>query len=187
MDPRGYITHMEYDLATGALLRRIDDTDTSIASDVPYGWATPLDGGLNLITDFETDSQGRRLRELGPAHQAQIRVDECTVESVWLRTVQFTVYRDDLRETWNASGYARGVGPNYTYVTVGSVRITRRDFNGQVTDQIEAVPACSCGPLSQDEAFPQKTWEAWTHNIYDQWGRMIASRVYHTVPESGIG
>ena len=187
MDPRGYITRSVYDPATGAMIRRIDDVDTDELTGVPTGWSTPNDGGLNLVTDYENDSQGRTLRELGPAHEAQLRVDDCTIEVAWLRTVQFTVYRDDIRETWSASGYARGFGPNYTYVTVGSVRIDRRNYNGQTTDQIEAVRACACGPLSSEEEFPQESWRRWTHNIYDQWGRLQASRVYYKIPESGEG
>src|SRR5690606_8952878 len=130
MDPRGYITRSFFNPATGAMVRQIADVDTDLATGVPAGWSTPADGGANLVTDYQHDDQARILRMLGPAHDAVIELDECRRESVRLRTVQFTVYRDDIRENWNASGYARGNGPDYTYVTLGPVSIARRDYAG---------------------------------------------------------
>jgi len=46
--PRGFITHFQYDDVTGAVIRRIDDVDTSRISGVPAGWLTPGGGGVRI-------------------------------------------------------------------------------------------------------------------------------------------
>ena len=66
--PRGYISHYQYDVATGAVIKQIEDVDTSVTSGAPEGWVTPPSGGLNLITDFEVDHEGRVTKSLGPEH-----------------------------------------------------------------------------------------------------------------------
>ncbi len=40
------------------ITQRIDDVDTSVDTDAPTGWETPTGGGLNLVTDFESDREG---------------------------------------------------------------------------------------------------------------------------------
>jgi len=187
MDPLGFITRFVYDLATGAMVQRIDDVDTALAYDPPPGWNTPPGGGLNLITDYRCDGLGRTLMELGPAHEAQIQVEEACAEALWVRAVRFTIYRDDEHQTWNANGYARGNGPEYTYVTVGTVRMVWRDYAGRITDEIEAVRKCECGSLASEESFPRSTWRRWTHYRHDLWGRPQSTRVYHRIPLSGDG
>ena len=187
MDARGYITQRVYNAATGAMVRQVADVETATATGVPSGWTTPSDGGANLVTDYQHDDQGRILRILGPSHEAVLEIDECRSEAVRLRTVQFTVYRDDIRENWAASGYARGSGPEYTYVTTGPVNISRRDYNGRTIDQIQALRECDCGPLSSEESFPQKNWVRWSHNTYDAFGRLQSTRVYHKIPADGEG
>ncbi len=186
MDERGFITRFSYDNATGAMVRRVDDVDPELDGEVPSSWAL-VSPGLNWVTDYQCDTSARVLREFGPVHEVQLRIDNQTVEPALVRTVRYTVYRDDLRQVWNASGYARGSGPNYTFVTVGSVRITCKDEEGRVTDEIEAVRACNQGPLAEQEMFPRDKWRRWTRQIYDIWGRLLARRVYHRLPESGQG
>ena len=52
MDPQGYINHYAHDVATGAMVRSIQDVDTGEVGGVPDGWETPLGGGLNLVIDY---------------------------------------------------------------------------------------------------------------------------------------
>ena len=72
MDARGFITRTIHDIATGAVLRRIVDADTSLLTGVPTGWSTPSGGGKHLIYDYEIDSLGRTIQELGPEHTIDI-------------------------------------------------------------------------------------------------------------------
>lgn len=124
-DAQGVVTNYVYDLATGALVRKIEDANLTLLEDAPTGWQTPADGGAHLTTDYEVDDQGRTIRTFGPLHKAILAEGE---EAIEVRTVQFTVYRDDIREVWGASGYATGTDPNLRFATVGPVRITRKDF-----------------------------------------------------------
>lgn len=68
MGPRGFIMYQNFDPATGGLLQRIDDFNTSQPGQPtpPAGWTTPPGGGLNLVTDYQVDSLGRPTQELGP-------------------------------------------------------------------------------------------------------------------------
>jgi len=181
---RGYITHWQY-RPDGVLAKRIDDVDTTLTEGAPAGWATPAGGGLNLVTEYESDPEGQLLRELGPWHMAVLNEDD--ERAVNVRTTKFTVYRPDIGEVWSAGGYATGSAPAYGFTTVGSVTILKKDKQGKVTDRIEAARECSCGTLRSDENFPQKNWEAWTKNYYDEWGRLLTRRVYHDVPAIGEG
>ena len=54
-DERGIVTGHSYDLATGALVQRVDDV-----------------GGLDLVTDYEHDDLGRITQELEPVHQVDL-------------------------------------------------------------------------------------------------------------------
>ncbi len=184
-DARGFITHRQYDLATNALKRLIRDVDTTRVEGAPDGWATPAGGGLNLVTDYEFDDQGRTTKKLGPAHEVQLHEDDA--EPTVVRTVAFTVYRDDIRETWRARGYATGNAPSYGYETVGPVTITRRDGNGNVIDVIQSKRKCTCGPLKTNERFPQCNWVRWIRNFRDQWGRLTETRAYFKIPANGEG
>lgn len=185
MDARGYITKFSHDVATGALIQRIDDVNGELVT-LPDGWATPEGGGLNLVTDFVTDGMGRTLMEIGPAHSVQL--DECDVEPVTLRTVRFTVYLDSLHQERTCMGYARGETlDDYDYVTVGPGRLIQRDAGGNVIDEIEARRKCDSGPLSRTEQFERDQWTKWTHNRIDDWGVLRGRRVYFKIPESGDG
>ncbi|GAA5142419.1 hypothetical protein GCM10023213_28340 [Prosthecobacter algae] len=187
INPRGNITLIGYNNATGAVVRRVSDASPPPESGAEMALQALSDGQQNLVTDYECDNHGRVLREFGPVHEAQVRVDESTVEALMVRKVDYTVYRDDLRQVLKTTGYARGDGPDYTFVTVGSVRITCRDDAGRITDEIEATRVADTGPLSYAETFPRKRWNKWTRQIYDGWGQLLSLRVYHCLPESGDG
>lgn len=62
MDANGYIGYTSYDPTTGAVVETITDVNTSDSGDfsnLPTGWRTPAGGGLNLVTTYGNDSQGR--------------------------------------------------------------------------------------------------------------------------------
>jgi len=184
-DVRGVITYRIYVIATGALLRRIQDVDTSLMSGVPYGWHTLQGYGQHLITDYESDAQGRSTLELAPWHEVQLNVDD--TQPTAIRTVQFTVYDDDAHEVRRASGWMRGTGASVQFNTVGGVRITRMDEGGNVIDEITSARECTCGPLTAQEPLPQCRWSRWTHYLLDAWGRKTAQRAYFAIPASGEG
>jgi RHS repeat-associated protein len=67
-DAAGFISYIEYDNATGAVLKSIRDVDTSETGDfanLPYGWSTSSDS-LHLITTYEVDSLGRTIKMVDP-------------------------------------------------------------------------------------------------------------------------
>jgi RHS repeat-associated protein len=70
-DPKGFLTYNQYDTATGALIKTIQDVDTTLTSEfdpstLPFDWTTPSGGGLNLITTYQVDDQGRTTKETSP-------------------------------------------------------------------------------------------------------------------------
>lgn len=184
-DARGAISYREYDLATGALVQTIQDVDTTRMVDVPEGWHTVLGWGLHLVTDYGTDSQGRQVLTLGPWHEVQLQEKDTVATSI--RRVEYTSYLDEAHEVRTATGYMTGGGETTAFFVVGAVRITRNDDSGRVTDEIQAVRTCNCGPLTATETFPRETWSRWTHSIYDTWGRLNSRRVYHRIPLDGEG
>ena len=113
MDERGFLTKQSYDLATGAVTQLIQDVNTAKVSGAPAGWTTPAGGGLNLVTDYTVDGLGRVTQELGPTHDIDINGTNTSV-----RRATWTVYQDALFQVWSGTGYATGVGPNYTYTLV---------------------------------------------------------------------
>jgi RHS repeat-associated protein len=83
-DARGFINYANYDPATGALLKTIQDVSTdSSHSDALHaltnydlfpGWAMPTGGGLNLITTYRIDALGRAVEETDPKGNATFTV-----------------------------------------------------------------------------------------------------------------
>jgi RHS repeat-associated protein len=84
-------------------------------------------------------------------------------------------------------GYMTGDDPTADFHTVGAVSITRLNAGGTITDAIQSVRACACGPLSTGEKFPQEKWSRWQHSTYDFWNRQLAVRIYNRIPKRGIG
>jgi RHS repeat-associated protein len=69
-DAGGFINYFAYDDATGALVKTIQDVDTTQTStftNLPSGWSTPTGGGLHLTTTHEVDTLGRTTKETSPA------------------------------------------------------------------------------------------------------------------------
>ncbi|MES2659494.1 MAG: RHS repeat-associated core domain-containing protein [Verrucomicrobiota bacterium] len=172
----GMITRRIYDKGLGVVAQLIQDVRTSGATGVPIGWMTMPGGGLNLVTDYEYDSEGRQTQELGPVHDVALASGNTAV-----RTAVYSVYRDDDDEVWSAKGYATGSAPGYNYVTVSPVTITRTNANHQTTDSIQTARD-GCGRLSSSESFPQSKWLRWTSMGYDVYNRLAWQRMYFDIP-----
>lgn len=69
-DARGFIQYNAFDIATGSLVKHIDDVNTTNTTDfvnLPSGWSTPSGGGLHLVTTNELDLLGRVTKTTDPA------------------------------------------------------------------------------------------------------------------------
>lgn len=139
-DERGFITHITYNPATGAPIQRIDDVDTGAVSGAPAGWTTPSGGGLNLVTNFESDHHGRITRTLDPVQTIDIAGTATEV-----RRTTWTVYQDAEHQRWSGAGYLQT--SNDAETLINPVSITKVNFNGAPTDEILAVRASTAGPL----------------------------------------
>ena len=187
MDERGFITRMVYDIPTGAMVQQIDDVDTSAASGVPAGWSTPSGGGLNLVTDYEIDSQGRTTQVLGPVHQIDL-----SGSATAIRRATWMVYNESStgRTTRSAQGYATGSSPSYTYTLINPVSITKSDLGGRTTEQIAATRGSgttSSGKLTSSDTFAQSSYVRWSTMQYTDCCFVASQRVYHTIPATGAG
>ncbi len=191
VEPLGHIAYNEYDPVTGNVLKTIQDVDdTKLA--VPEGWTTPAGGGLHVVTEYEYDIRGRQTQALRPEHVVDIGGTAINV-----RTATWTVYKDADRETWTAQGYAlvsgssssssSSSGSDGNYVLVNPVEIQKRNATGTRSESIQAVRASTTGKLSASDSFPQSSYVRWSVSLFDNQGRLTASRFYHDIPSSGDG
>lgn len=183
MDERGFITNLTYDNATGGLIQRIDDVNTSITSGAPAGWSNT--SGLNLVTDIQVDNLGRMTEILGPSNTIDLVGVATTV-----RSVTWIIYQDATYQTWIAQGYATGTGPSYTYFMYNPVTIIITDAQGRVLEQIAATRGSgttSSGPLSASDSYPQSTYVNWITFQYLDCCFVASKRVYKLIPTSGDG
>jgi RHS repeat-associated protein len=190
MNERGFISRMAYDVPTGTVTQQVNDADTSLYPDVPAGWTTPSGGGLNVVSDFEHDDQGRIIQSLGPSHT----IDRNGTATV-VRTASWTVFDDLNHISYSGRGFATGTSPGYTYQLVNPVSITKMDASGRVNEQIQAVAPSTDGTLASiiadagggAAAFPQTSYTRWTTRQYTDCCLAASQRVYHTIPASGEG
>lgn len=182
MNERGFITRYVYDTRNGALTQRIDDVDTSVVSGAPAGWTTPSGGGLNLVTDFESDDQGRITQELGPTHTIDIGGVATAI-----RRAAWTVYDDTAHTVRTGMGYAIGTAPSYTYALINPVQIRQSDASGKPLADIVATRASTAGRLSPSDTFPQSSYVRWTTYQYTDCCLLASQRVYRLIPSSGEG
>ncbi len=162
IDARGTITEYEYDDVTGAQIQMTQDPGTA---------------NLDLITDMQVDDLGRVTQSLGPVHD---------INGTNVRTARWTVYLDDEHEIWIARGFNDGTDD----VIINPVTIQKMDLNDRVVDLIEATIGSGVertGALDPDtDSFDDQTkWVRWTKTIYGNGGRMTATCVYHSIPDSG--
>lgn len=190
MDERGFITHTVYDIPTGAISQLVTDVNTSMYINVPSGWSTPAGGGMNLVTDYLFDSQGRMTQELLPSNTIDMMGTATT-----LRSAQWTYYDDQNHITYSGQGYATGSSPSYSYYLINPVLIDVTDASGKVEQQIQAASSTTLGSLSQiiaaagsgAAAFPQSTYTRWTTTEYTDCCLVASRQVYKLIPASGSG
>lgn len=175
-DEIGVLVFQVFDPITGGLWQRITDVDTSRMDPgvVPPGWTTPVGGGLNLISDFECDTQGRNLQELGALHSCDL---DGTAKL--LRSAVFRVYLDGRRQTWVSQGYAVGDA----YRTLGPVYISQWDLRNRLTDEVQS-SNLGGEKIDGGDRFPQSCWTKWTRRLYSDEGLLLAACAYHTIPSS---
>jgi RHS repeat-associated protein len=134
-DQAGYLTYVQYDDATGAVVKTITDVDTTQTSEfanLPSGWTTPTGGGRNLITSYEVDSLGRVTKETSPEGR-----------------ITFTVYSDAAHEVRMYSGW-----DSSTNLPTGPTTVSRRDLANGYTETLtmSATPNVSGGVPTGTEA-----------------------------------
>ena len=155
-DADGFLRYTQYDAATGAAVKMIQDVDTSRTSDfqnLPSGWATPSGGGLHLVTSYDVDSLGRTIKSIDPNGN-----------------VTYTVYDDVNHATrtyvgWNAS----------TGTTTGPIQESRRDLSGTYTESLtySSAPAVdSAGRPTGTEAITNL--QSLTRSLVNAAGQVIA-------------
>jgi RHS repeat-associated protein len=127
-DAVGFIDYTKYDPATGTAIEQIQDvntSDTSEFSNLPSGWTTPTGGGLNLVTTYQVDSQGRVTEQTNPNG-----------------TVDYWVYEDANNEVREYTGWNSS-----TDTATGPTQVTIDDLALGYTETLTmtATPAVSGG------------------------------------------
>ncbi len=161
-DERGVVTVYQNETATSALRRTIQDA-----------------GGLNLVTDYENDAQGRVKEVLGPEHEIDLNG-----VATMVRQASWTVYKDAELEVCNASGFQDSVGNN---TLINPVRISRTNGDGQLTELIAAVRVSTAGKLLPTDTFPRSSYVRWKTTQYTDCCLVTSERLYHDIPSSGEG
>ena len=134
-DANGYLSYIAYDLTTGAVVKTITDVNTSQTSEftsLPSGWSTPSGGGLNLVTQYVVDDQGRPTEEFDPDGM-----------------ITYTVYDDIDHEVrvypgWNST----------SHTTAGPTEVYREDWTNGYTETLtmSATPHLTSGVPDGTEA-----------------------------------
>lgn len=182
MDERGFISRIVYDIPTGAVIQLIKDVNTSIINDAPVGWVTPPSGGLNLVTDVQSDDRGRPIQILGPLHQVDYN-------GAPIRRATWMVYDENSAEniTRVARGYSTEGLPSPTYTLVNPVTILITDKSNKIREQISATRASSSGRLLPSDTFTQSSFVRWKTTQYSDCCHIASERTYFDIPTSGIG
>jgi uncharacterized delta-60 repeat protein/RHS repeat-associated protein len=134
-DADGFIQYFAYDPATSALVKEIDDVDTTKTGDftgLPTGWTTPSGGGLHLITALVVDALGRTTKLTKPAGN-----------------VTYIVYIDTNYEVLTYEGWS-----TVTNMPTGPTQVTREDRPGSYVETftMTATPHLTNGAPDGTEA-----------------------------------
>ena len=156
----------------------------------PPGWSTPSGGGLNLVTDYLFDSQGRTTQTLAPTNTIDLSGTATT-----LRSASWKYFDDANFATYDGQGYATGSSPSYAYELINPVSITQMDASGRVNAQIQAASTSTSGSLpaiiaaagNGAAAFPQTSYTRLTTNQYTDCCLAVSQCVYKLIPSSGTG
>jgi hypothetical protein len=147
----------------------------------------PSSPGINVITDYSYDEQGRPSQTLEPSHTAVVGGSAVTV-----RAATWYVYAQTPKPVSGTWGFDENrTGQGFTASSgntlVDPVSITRMDKNGNTVDQITSKRTTGSGRLLPTDTFAQTDWKSWSSTHYDKQGRTISTRVYHDIPSSGEG
>jgi RHS repeat-associated protein len=171
-DQTGMHTAFVYDPATGGLKQKAVDT-----------------AGLNLITDYVLDYQGRTVLEKGPVHPVDLAGMVTNV-----RTAQWTYYRDPEEQRISFPGYVipGATAEHDTFHCVGPVTVEHGfvlpDSPDGTSFSATTVSPWELVRLPQpDDAWPQSAWVRWQSRHFSKGGRLLAERLYHQIPDSGEG
>ncbi|MDB5293544.1 MAG: repeat-associated core domain protein [Phycisphaerales bacterium] len=178
-DERGTVNTYTYG---GVILGAISQQTLNVVS----GGTDP---GMNLVSDFTYDDQGRLTQTLGASHSVVISGSAATVRpatwNVYLPSAKPSSVPWPVDQTLTGNGYLNGS----TYTLVNPYAIANSDKGGRRTDQITAARSSGSGPLTaSDASVAQSQWESWSSTQYNLQHRTVSSRVYHLIPTpSGIG
>jgi|GEM_PF-1725848 len=172
-DAEGYLQYFEYDPASGGLVKKVVDVDTSLTAsfeDKPTGWSTPSGGGVHATSTYEVDSLGRPTRETDPEGG-----------------ITYTVYNDAARETRIYAGWNTANTRSPTIVIREQLAVERpgnapEDYlvKGYVEVlTMSAVPAQSAGRPTGDE--PISELQSLSRTYYSHAGQAIYTDDYHSV------
>ncbi|MBA4192465.1 MAG: hypothetical protein C0467_31235, partial [Planctomycetaceae bacterium] len=158
-DQAGFLTYVQYDAATGAVVKTISDVDvtqTGTFSNLPSGWTTPSGGGLHLTSAFEVDSFGRITKETTPEGR-----------------INYMVYNDANHEVRAYMGWDAG-----TSTPTGPTVVTREDrANGYIeTLTMTATPAVSSGRPTGTESIGQI--QSLYRSYVNDAGQLVTSDAY---------
>jgi RHS repeat-associated protein len=120
-DADGFIDYTQYDPGTEAVVETIVDVNTNLVNDfatapttssLPSGWTTPTGGGLNLVTTYQVDGQGRTTKMVSPAGN-----------------ITYAVYDDPDHEVRVYAGWNPLTG-----LPTGPTQVTRIDYTDNYTE-----------------------------------------------------
>ena len=171
IDAVGTKTNYDYELMTGAMVKMVEDAGA---------------GRLNLTTEYTVDPLGRTILTKGAAHT--ISLDGT---ATLIRRAQWTQYLDADDEVRTVKGYIKVSGG--TEHTVNPVLISRHFVDdpqvrgGRMQESIAAFYTGSGLPPETPTAFSQSEYVRWSTEHFDKRNEQTHSRVYHCIPESGLG
>jgi len=168
-DETGRVNYNEYDSVTGRVKYSVTDIKTNAPpaqvtlGTVPDGFGTTE--GLNLLTQYQHDSEGRTTKVTDPNGIVTYRV--------YLPN-QTRVY-----PAWDAS----------TSKPILPVQVTVTNDSNQTTETYSVDPTNVTFSSIPDgsETLPQSAYVEWTKYNYNDQGQMEWLRSYHNIPASGEG
>jgi RHS repeat-associated protein len=170
-DAAGFITYNAYDPTTGAMVKTIQDLDTTNTSDydassLPAGWATPAGGGLNLVTTYVVDALGRTVKETSPAGR-----------------VTYTTYDDANHEIRVYPGWHQDPASGL-WTTTGPVQVNRDDLANNYSETLTYAHTPVSGVTAPTGGDAIANLQGLSRTLMDSAGRTIETDAYFNL--SGI-
>ena len=171
-DAAGFLTYFEYDPATGALTKQIQDVNTdsmsgleaSTHTDLVDGWSSPTGAPLNLTTQWLVDGLGRVTESIDPKSN-----------------ITYTVYLDSNFEVRTYAGWVSGA-------PTAPIQVVREEFSSGATGgpvipnsyietfNMTATPATEDGAPNGTETISGLT--SLSRSILNDAGQVIESDAY---------